>query len=415
MGPHSDLPERVGYPQASPTILTTALSRPESPIPVPASPTHGRIMEPHPTMIPPPLAHSPPRSPIPIIPSDRYSGPGDLDLADAERERAERFSDLAHQMVEQLHVAEEGENERERIFRSNEDDRQRMYLEHEARRDEEAAHHREEILRDVGDRVEDRLAALPPAPYAPAHFPEEGAPTMPVPEPYLGPAEEIHEDIPMIPPPGPHESRTQTPVSLLPSHPEEIDVDARSIAERIQREVTEATARHTQEILETVRLEREELAAARAEAERLRGELDAERERRIAEMDAQASALREELAGLRAENEQLKNDLEQERQLRISDDEARRENERAEDRQRAEDLTRQLNDVTNIVSQTQDELIRKREQADERWEQKQNWHNDCTSQMDGMKDMFREFQRMFEDEQRVRQAEREAEAAKPSK
>ena len=152
--------------------------------------------------------------------------------------------------------------------------------------------------------------------------------------------------------------------SLPPQH-EDVGFDAHTIAETIRSEVAEATSRHAQEILDTIRLEREELTAARAEAARLQEELDAERERRVEEMNEQTAALREEIATLRAENEQLKNDLEQERQLRITEDAAGRETERAEDRQRSDDLATQLADVTNIVSETRDELSRKREQADE--------------------------------------------------
>ncbi|KIP09936.1 hypothetical protein PHLGIDRAFT_115917 [Phlebiopsis gigantea 11061_1 CR5-6] len=436
----------------APTIITTIPSRTPTPVPVPAPAPHV-YAEPRPdhpstaylggpdTIYPEeslpapfseapqtaitPSGRSPPHPPITVVPTTRYSGPGDLELADAERERAERFSDLAHQIADQIHTAEDNEDERERTFRVNEDERQRMYLDREARRDEEAVHHREEVLRDVGDRVEERLATLPPVmPSAPSPYPDEPRISMPVPGHYAGPApaQSIYEDIHMVPAPGetirPAFSPTLTPVPSippsLPPHPEDIDIDTHTLAHTIQSEVAEATSRHAQEILDTIRLEREELAAARADAERLRAELDAERERRMEELNEQTSALREEIAGLRAENEQLKNDLEQERQLRITEDAARRETERAEDRQRGDDLTTQLADVTTIVSETRDELSRKREQADERWTQKEAWHNECTSQMDDMKQMFAGFRDMFEQEQRVRQAEREAEASKPS-
>lgn len=423
-------------PHHAPTIHTIVPSRTPTPVPVPGPGIHEYAEEPlhvHPDTLHhevpqiaiTPSGRSPPHPHIAVAPTTRYSGPGDLELADAERERAERFSDLAHQMADQLHTAEDNEDERERIFRVNEDERQRMYLDREGRRDEEAAHHREEVLRDVGDKVEERLATLPPAiPSAPSPYPDEPRMSMPAPEHFAGPAEEhLYEDIPHIPAPGetmrPALSPTLTPEPSihpsLPSHPEQIDIDTHTLAQTIQSEVAEATSRHAQEILETIRLEREELAAARADAERLRAELDAERERRIEELNEQTAALREEIVGLRAENEQLKNDLEQERQLRITEDAARRETERAEDRQRGDDLATQLAEVTTIVSGTQDELSRKREQADERWAQKEAWHEECTTQMDEMKEMFRGFQSMFQEEQRTRQAEREAEAAKPSK
>ena len=358
-----------------------------------------------------------------VAPSE-YSGPRDLEAADREHERAERFNDLAQRMAEELHLVEEAEENRDRIFRTNEDERERVFLEHEAHRDQEATNRRDEILRDVEDRVEERLASVPPtipsaAPLAvpPRPIPsEEGAPVMPAPESAYEDSlpEDVYEDIPVVPPPRPLEPAPSPPRSPLPSHLEDIDVDARTIAQSIQSQVAEATSRYLQEMLDTIRMERADLETARTEAARVREELDAERERRIADVEAQNNALKEELASLRAQNDQLKNDLEQERQLRITEDVARKEAERDEDRQRADDLATQLSEVANIVSDTKNECVRKREVSDERWAQKEAWQSDCNTQMDEMKQMMQGFQQMFQDDLRQRQAEREAEAAKPS-
>lgn len=412
VAPPRSVYEEVPQAHVTPSI---APSQAQTPIPVPPPAQLDRPLTPQSTFIPPPV-QSPAHAPITVVPSAQYSGPLDLDLADAERERAERFSGLAHQMVEQMQTAEDAENERERTFRVNEDERQRMYMDREARRDEESMQHRQEILRDVEDRVEEVLASVPTT-TAPLPVPPPGGPgpSMPIPEPYVPPTEEQFQDIPMVPPPPqPRYSPSITPTPSLPQEPEHIDVDAHTLAQSIQEQVAEATALHAQDILETVRLEREELAATRAEMERLQTELNAERERRLEEMTVQNNTLREEMAALRAENDRLKNDLEEERQLRITEDAARRETEREQDIQRSEGLATQLSDVTNIVSETRDELARKREQADERWAQKETWHQDCNTQMDDMKQMLMGFQRMFQEEQELRQAEREAAAAKPS-
>ncbi|GJE86397.1 hypothetical protein PsYK624_024770 [Phanerochaete sordida] len=318
-------------------------------------------------------------------------------------------------MADQLHFSEEAEENRDRIFRTNEDERERIFLDHEARRDQEATSRRDEILQDVEDRVEERLASIPPAPpVAPVMPAQDQFPqSMPVPEPgyEVPPTEDIEEDIPVIPPP--HEPIPSSPRPSLPPHREDVDFDAHTIAQSIQSQVAEATSRYLQEMLDTLRTERADLDEARTEAARVREELDAERERRIIDVEAQNTALKEELATLRAQNDQLRDDLEQERQLRITEDEARREVERDEARNRGDDLVRQLSDVTNIVSETRDECARKRETSDERWAQKEAWHNDCNTQMDEMRQMLQGFQQAFQDEVRQRQAEREAEAEKP--
>lgn len=416
--PTEETPEFTGRLHESrhrtdvPSTFTASPSHTQTPLPVPVQETP-HIPMPEPTTFPPSHEQppSPSHPPVMVIPSE-YSGPRDLDAADRERERADRFSDLAHRMEEQLHFAEEEEENRDRIFRTNEDERERIFLDHEARRDQEAMNRREEIFRDVGDRVEERLASLPSAP-----APQDRPTSMPVSEPAQSVYEHepSHDDIPMVPPPVPHEQSPLPPHSPLPpSHLEDVEVDARTIAQSIQSQVADATSRYLQEMLDTIRAERADLDEARTEAARIREELDAERERRIADVEAQNNALKEELANLRAQNDQLKNDLEQERQLRITEDEARRETEREEARDRADSLARQLSDVTNIVSETRDECARKREVSDERWTQKEAWHESCNTQMDEMKQMLNNFQRMFEDDLRERQAEREAEAGKPS-
>ena len=65
-------------------------------------------------------------------------------------------------------AAEEAEDRREGEYRQHEEDRMRLFLDHEERRNEEARQRNEAIWREL----ESRLAALPPAPAA-APIPEE--------------------------------------------------------------------------------------------------------------------------------------------------------------------------------------------------------------------------------------------------
>ena len=87
------------------------------------------------------------------------SGPRyqDLTFADEEHERQDRFRDLEAHMTDLAEVCNEAEDRRERIFRENEEARERIF-DAELRRAEEAAHRRNQIWADL----EDRLRVLPP-------------------------------------------------------------------------------------------------------------------------------------------------------------------------------------------------------------------------------------------------------------
>ena len=140
----------------------------------------------------------PPRSP-PILA---------LSLEDAERDRQERFHALEGQLIRAAETAAEGEDLREVQIRRNEDERQRVFLDHEHRRDEESTQRRDQIWHDL----EDRLATLPPPP------------PVPVPVPVVHVTE--------------------------PSH-----VETESIIGSIRQVAEDATTRYAADILETVRAE----------------------------------------------------------------------------------------------------------------------------------------------------------------
>lgn len=217
---------------------------------------------------------------------------------------------------------------------------------------------------------------------------------------------EAEEDLPMVPPPG------------APSiHSEDME-DVQTIAQSLQHSVLDAASRHSQDMLETLRLEREEmrrqLDEERIERDRRSAELAAIRDQREGDLMARIVQLEERLAATETAHEQTKADLEQERQLRITEETERREAERAEDRQRAEDAALQLGELTNVATETRDELARKREVSDERWTAKQTWQEQKDNDMAEMKGMLSNMQRMFEESELKREEERAAEAGKPS-
>lgn len=267
-----------------------------------------------------------------------YSGPSDVELADNERERQERFEELAEGMQNTIVDLQESEEKREQNYRANEDERERLFMENERRRDEEAILRRDGVWKEL----EDRLAALPPVGEPPMLAPPAPE-TMQMPEPEV-PAADI-------------------PQTLSPAAP--MDSDAVSIVETVQR----AASLHAEEIREIVRAEREELQREREAAQ-------AERERAQAEEAAEKARMHEEyqahIRSLEAELEAVRKELEDEKMARATDEAERRERERAEMLEHNDLMRNQLGDLTNLVTEQRDELVRKREVADERWEVKQN-------------------------------------------
>lgn len=142
----------------------------------------------------------------------------------------------------------------------------------------------------------------------------------------------------------------------------------------------ESFAREREEQMQVMReaidREREELRVVREEAEieRERIHAEAEGEKALAAEDrsARVRELEEEVARLRTE-------LEAERAARITDEADTRERERAEFVERDEALRAQLQDITNLVQDNNEEIVRKREameaeqaERDRRREQKDN-------------------------------------------
>jgi hypothetical protein len=184
------------------------------------------------------------------------------------------------------------------------------------------------------------------------------------------------------------------------------DEDAASIIGSMR----DAAARHAEEIMEIVRLEREQMdrerEAAALERERLFAEAREERARLEEEREERVRALEAELA-------QVKADLENERALRISEEAERRERERMENLERDEAVRNQLGDITNLVQEQRDECARKKELNDERWEDKMNRRAQKDNQLTGLYDMINKIVEDREADKIRMEEERLAAEAKP--
>ena len=351
----------------------------------------GRSRSPSPRRVPPP-SHARPRE-------RTRSGPRSQELAyaDGERERQDRFRDLESHLGELADASTEAEDRRERIFRENEESRQRIFDDAELTRAEEAAHRRNQIWADL----EDRLRALPPVTMATVPPSDVGSiESVQVTESLIAHTPPISPTVPVTPVvPG---SPAPLPVVEPMAGPEPVLIpeDAASIVQSMRT----AAARHAEEIREIVELEREQMANERAE-------LAAERERMMEESRQERARLDEErqakITELETELAQVKADLEAERALRVSEEADRRERERFEDAERHEGVHAQLSDITNLVQEQRDECIKKKELMDERWNEKMNRRVEKDAQIGNLYDMVtriiedREAERIRREEERV--------------
>jgi hypothetical protein len=266
------------------------------------------------------------------------SGPRDLALPEGERIRQERFEELERHLHDVADAVNSSEDRREHAFRENEEARERVFTEAEERRERDAVERRDQIWKDLEDRL--NITPLP------------------------------------VPPPGSTHAAGEGEAATVPR-----EDDAASIVASIKS----AATRHAEEIMETVRLEREQMERERAEAaaerERMFAEARDERVRLEEEREAMIRALEEELA-------QVKGELASERELRVNEETERHERERAENVERDENIRNQLGDITNLVQEQRDECARKKELMEERWSEKAGRREHKDSQLSGLYDMI---------------------------
>ena len=287
--------------------------------------------------------------PPPIEPS---LGPGPGDFDDAVRARQERLDEAERALDQIAHDAQDAEGRREREFHDNELARERIFLEGEERREDETRQRGDALFHEL----EDRIANVPPVPPLP------------------------------VPP---------------PAH----DPDHASIIESIHTAAQDAASRHASDILETVRLEREEMARERealaAERERERERLDDERRLLEEEREAKIAALEEELARARA-------DLDNERQFHAT----QAEEARMAAAERDEALRNQLTELGNMVQQNQALCEEKRALMEEHWAEKQRWKDERDGQMQELMAMV---SRLVDEQAAARQREEEQRQANEGK
>lgn len=288
---------------------------------------------------------------VPPPESHAHVGPGDSDFENALRERHERLDEAERQLSHIVHDAQDGEGRREREFRDNEDAREHIFLDNEERRDAETRQRADALFHEL----EEKIADVPPVPPTP------------------------------VPPPH--------------------DPDHASILESLHTATQDAASRHASDILDTVRMEREEMAREResvaAERERERAHLDEERRHLDEEREAKIAALEDELARTRAE-------LDNERQLRITEcDEAR-----MAAAERDDALRNQLSDLTNMVQQNYALCEEKRALMDEHWAEKQRWKEERDGQIQGLMSMVAQ---LVDEQAATRQREEEQRQANEGK
>ena len=277
------------------------------------------------------------------VPRDATATPFDLGTADDDRGRLEALNDVAERLHSALITAQNSEerreiefltqeDRREDEFRRHEGDRQHYFEEGEERRNAESQQRSDGIWREL----ETRLKALP----APAPIPQSPS----------------------------------RPVSAVDAD------DISSIRDLAQQ----AASQHASDVMETIRLEREDAARERetlaAERAQLMAKISEQKDAIISEKDGQIATLEDEIAGVRAE-------LEAERQQRGIENSEIRERDRQEFIERDENIRAQLGDITNLVQDQRDMYEEKKALMDARWEQKEARRDDKDAQMIELRDM----------------------------
>ena len=286
------------------------------------------------------------------------------------REQIDALNRAADRLQMIIVAAEEAEDRREGEYRQHEEDRMRLFLDHEAQRNEEARQRNEAIWRGL----ESRLAALPPVPAA----------------------------------------------APIPEKPIDESAEIESIKSAAQR----AASEHASDVMEVTKLEREEFARERElereefakERELEREEFARERDQLVKERAQLFDQLREEkdhrIKALEDEISRLRADSDNERQQRFAEEADLREQERQERIAHDNEMRTQLADLTNLV---QNLIEEKKATGDARYAEKQARRQDKEAQMIELRDMIQKIHddneadrtRCEDDKRDIREAIRE--------
>lgn len=240
---------------------------------------------------------------------------------DAEQERRSRFDELVGVLDRTILDLQNGEEKREENYRTNEEERERVFLENERRRDVAADQRREAVWKELEDRLAARLKSPPVA-----SMPAGSESPMQVLLPGGG---SLEGDIP-----GAFELSSGPPNTMAPAVPQAGDATS----------MRETPSRHMVDIREAIRLERE---AAQAERERAQELERAARDQMREEHQAHIHALERELGAVRKE-------LADEKVARASEEAARHERKRAEMLAQNDMMRNQLGDVIGLLLEWRD-------------------------------------------------------------
>ena len=318
--------------------------------------------------------------------------PPDDSYRDADR--PQDADEVEQRMLEIANDAKDAEDRREADFRRNEDERDRLFLDNEAKRDLEASQRRDDIFHEFEDRIDEKLAKIsPPTADVGATPSIRRSERYPPPSGRYSPTEgSIRSE---RPPTVRHTPSSHRPVS---------------IHESMATAAQDAAQRYAADIMETVRLEREEMArereAARAEREALEAQREAERLHKEEQCEEKIRALEAELAA-------VKEELRNERDQRTAEEAETREREKQQCLERDEGIRNQLSDISNLVQDQAAEIQRKRELAEERAAEKMSRREEKDMKFLALQDMV---QRIVEDREaeRIRaEEERIANEGKP--
>jgi hypothetical protein len=294
--------------------------------------------------------------------------PFDVRDAETERERLERLGEAESRLHNAAVAAQEAEDMREAEFRQHEEDRERLFLDMQQRRDQEARERADGVWHDL----DTRLATLGPAVSAPAPQP-----------PGSEPPDVVHQNI----------SGSD-------------GVSIRSVRTAAQQ----AASQHATDILEVIKAERDEFAREREEAalerDRLLAEAEAARVQAAEERDERIRALEQELAA-------VKNDLEAERQQRMSIEAEAREQESRALMERDEAIHNQLGDITNLVQDQRDICEEKKVLNESRWADKENRRIEKEDKWNDLRNIVKQIQDELTTDREKADEERIMAARKP--
>lgn len=245
------------------------------------------------------------------------------------------YKEHTPEVLKIIRAAEEAENARQDEFCCNEEARDRVFRENEARRDQEVVQLKDELRR----ALEEKLATLSSQAPAPVRVPRE-----------------------------------ESKVGTIPKHPASTVAPIASCSDgTVTPDIT---------ITEIVRAEREQserlLDAFREERKRHDQELFEERERLHQERDRRIVELEEELSRLREK-------LDSEKSFRESE-----EINRAWGIERDENLMGYLHDITSLIQELREEFLARRKLDEERWSENLASNDERNADMGAVKEMLSE-------------------------